>query len=923
MRHVFSAILFLISINVFAQNADFAKLKRAYERLDSVDQSKLKSEYFLNKAFFFGQNLDRYRNLATTGADFFKTDKKEWYSMIQGLRKGKKGTPHFEDDLKQKLKLSNDQSLIPIGVLQIVGNWLNEKEVKANISGKKGSKKNINIDYEEIEILNASILLDKVYTGNLEFTFPKRTFHLEKKSKYKISANFADGQGFIDISEGGSYAVQYRSPGEKAIGIKFTSDEREITSYSILNVVTLEKETPDMIFEPKGKRKGLGSFASGYSMDVQTGAAPPEVLPGGFALLFNGCDQVFDRPVIFVEGFDTQQNDPEEKSTIYDFRRQVRRGLVEEFFTANGYDVIYLKFDDTHDDIRNNAEVLKDLIRDVNLRKTGSHPISVIGVSMGGLVARYALTDMERDGETHNVNRYISFDAPHLGANVSLGYQKLVNDVNDIAVRDILNISQQSIDVLLAAQNATSSKQMLLMYNGSAPNSAFINLQSEFNMLGWPSQGGIRNIAIINGSNNGTGQPNLNPSDKIMEVNWVALGVNAFVRVFSNALQSVDRVSKLEFFVGPVPTILKYGDYNFGAFNYDEIPGGWETNEPSNANLSIGWHPKTWVGVLNIVEWFGSTVNTFDRNELAFVPTFSAIASTSPRVTQADLFRTVANSASPFDAIYSRTANTNHIDFNGVFDIWVELLQNEYSLTLTTICQQSIGQMPRPATPRIDTDFYYLCEEQRRDFWVQSPSDIANLFDYKWTVYGPGATDFIEGETMTMRYPSPGIYTLELESHFNNDRIRIDGDPNNPIDFTQGLVNGPPSFANTRYVTVYASTSSQCSSSGGGGRGGGPIPEKSDISFEDNFEDTDKTNTTAVYPNPMEDKIYVNFSMKSEGEVNIKIIEAASGRTLSLFKETKTKGTYTQNFDTSGLKKGLHLLMIETSEYRRVHKLIK
>ena len=130
MRLIFSAIIFVISFNLFAQSADFSELKRAYDRLDSVDQSKLKSEYFLNKAFFFGQNLDRYRNLATTGADFFKTDKKEWYSMVQGLRKGKKGPMHFEDDLRQKLKLSNDQSVIPIGVLQLVGNWLNEKELK-------------------------------------------------------------------------------------------------------------------------------------------------------------------------------------------------------------------------------------------------------------------------------------------------------------------------------------------------------------------------------------------------------------------------------------------------------------------------------------------------------------------------------------------------------------------------------------------------------------------------------------------------------------------------------------------------------------------------------------------------------------------------------------------------------------------------
>lgn len=49
------------------------------------------------------------------------------------------------------------------------------------------------------------------------------------------------------------------------------------------------------------------------------------------------------------------------------------------------------------------------------------------GVSMGGLIIRYALTKMEHDGTDHRVERYISFDSPHLGANVPLGFQQMLD----------------------------------------------------------------------------------------------------------------------------------------------------------------------------------------------------------------------------------------------------------------------------------------------------------------------------------------------------------------------------------------------------------------------------------------------------------------------------------------------------------------
>lgn len=59
--------------------------------------------------------------------------------------------------------------------------------------------------------------------------------------------------------------------------------------------------------------------------------------------------------------------------------------------------------------------------------------IKLIGPSMGGQIAKYALSYMEKQEELtgdeewdHNVSHYVSFDSPHLGANIPLGDQALL-----------------------------------------------------------------------------------------------------------------------------------------------------------------------------------------------------------------------------------------------------------------------------------------------------------------------------------------------------------------------------------------------------------------------------------------------------------------------------------------------------------------
>ena len=61
----------------------------------------------------------------------------------------------------------------------------------------------------------------------------------------------------------------------------------------------------------------------------------------------------------------------------------------------SSFDIIYLDYNDGLDDIRRNAVLFQEVIDYVNRNKEGASPNVVMGISMGGLVARYALRKME------------------------------------------------------------------------------------------------------------------------------------------------------------------------------------------------------------------------------------------------------------------------------------------------------------------------------------------------------------------------------------------------------------------------------------------------------------------------------------------------------------------------------------------------
>jgi hypothetical protein len=117
-------------------------------------------------------------------------------------------------------------------------------------------------------------------------------------------------------------------------------------------------------------------------------------------------------------------NVPEQK---WDYWEAIENSpSVIETFRRNGYDIVYIDFYDGAQDMNINAEVVIGVIQQIQQRMCGME-MHVLGVSMGGVVAKRALRQMELRKLPNCVLSFTTFDSPHLGANIPLGLQKLIS----------------------------------------------------------------------------------------------------------------------------------------------------------------------------------------------------------------------------------------------------------------------------------------------------------------------------------------------------------------------------------------------------------------------------------------------------------------------------------------------------------------
>jgi len=376
----------------------------------------------------------------------------------------------------------------------------------------------------------------KLYKGlNLQVKIPSEIFYSNYQNQIQnIQIDFGNGQGYVTVPFNQNITVNYITKGVKIW--KYKLNLTNGTSLYNQSRIKIEGGFKTVHYGSNHAQRTANGTTI-YDSQRITATIP---YAGQFASvnltidLIDGHTQI-TKPLIVAEGFDLGiVINPENEHGNFDyinFRDFLSEGgnelrtLIWE--NNKQYDIIYVDWDNGVDYLQRNAYALEEVIKWVNQQKANAgstEPNVVLGQSMGGVIARYALADMEERGDNHDTRLFISHDAPQQGANIPVSVQYMYRHItrqyiqSPIAlfggqvVLPIFNNGVSGSDYL-SLLDAPASKQLIKNFstlnyaiNNTVHNSFYTDLKSN----GLSGSGGYpvntRNIAISNGSECGNTQ---------------------------------------------------------------------------------------------------------------------------------------------------------------------------------------------------------------------------------------------------------------------------------------------------------------------------------------------------------------------------------------------------------------------------------
>lgn len=371
----------------------------------------------------------------------------------------------------------------------------------------------------------------QVHTGTaVHYIFPLNNI-LSNCQISQVEFDAGDGNGYFPLNGPLSIIINYSTVGLKELKIRITLTNNDVLiGHSYIDVLPTPSNAPSNI--PQPDKKVTISLVSDNSIYA--------IVSYKYAQSHNGK---LLRPLIYVEGFDhglmglmnmfDGDNFWASLVNAYDFLDKTINGNSHGVFDyywlqdmlssgvsdiKDNYDVIYVDWGSPSADIRDNATLLKSIIQSINYEKM-QHGLpysknTIVGHSMGGLITRYALCEMERNASTlHDTQYYVSFDSPHLGANVPIGLQYAFEDFGRVLQTILLNnIIPNTYSMILSTlylyvySVLRSPSALQMMYYGvfnSVPYTGYHAIwQDILNGIGFPKGDPgcpIENLAIVNG----------------------------------------------------------------------------------------------------------------------------------------------------------------------------------------------------------------------------------------------------------------------------------------------------------------------------------------------------------------------------------------------------------------------------------------
>ena len=494
------------------------------------------------------------------------------------------------------------------------------------------------------------------------------------------------------------------------------------------------------------------------------GESQPYLGQGEYEIFLDNIDGVLDRPVIVLDGFDP--GDGRGIGALYASLSYGGQNLADELrdlgfdivvlnapnYTTDGYDI-----SGGGDFIQRNAMVLIALIQELNAQKEGDEELVILGPSMGGLIAQYALAYMEQQGLPHETRLYLSFDSPHRGANIPISLQYLINY---FAVVGGDPFAQATVDLVL---NSPAAKQMLidhlsghllagsdleqdpnLLLPAGAPNfrDAF---QQELDALGFAQN--VRNVTMINGAVDGTtiGSPGIEVVNTSLEIDALT-DIDIALYFTPSAGQNNTVTDVATYFIGiPISTFSADAESPSTSDGVDSAPGG-----NGSISLSLGGGGGSPI--------FQEFLDALNQDYYCFIPTMSALAiDTNNWHGPADL------SASPFDNIEASTNNSSHVTLNqsmadfAIIEIFGSLSNEDFSADPTPLVINPVKETIEVYLPRT---------------WQQN-SVSAKLYSLDGRLIAEKQWLFAQQNLQWNQTLPQGAYLLELQNAAQSHYLRL------------------------------------------------------------------------------------------------------------------------------------------------------
>lgn len=722
MKKIYSLFIILLSASSFAQefkpldysNFDFSDLKT---NLFIKNVSPLSSIAKNSDTYTMYGFLQQYKEFANNDNNGLFDNFKNLQRFNQPINYSKTisiGLMHVEYETLNKESLNrNDVILKNKKVERVNSNYIFNYNTSTLISPLTSTKRGLETSY---------ILNDAFYVNNTSIDI------------VSIQANFNDGNGLIALASNTPININYTTEGKKNITfIIELSNGDIITRHSS---IIIEASRKDIALANRMTSSEITSSIvpnlTAYSgATSHAGLAEYEV--------FLGADNVLDKPIFIIDGFDP--SDSRNIAGLYsllDFDNNgTTENLADKVRNDDDFDVVLINFptyfllsngtlqslsnstdvngdtvidtldypgstlvDGGADFIERNAFSVVDIINLINSQKTGSEENVIIGPSMGGLISRYALNYMEANSLTHETRLWLSFDSPHLGANVPIGFQHLFNYLGyglDTWVGDFsLEAVRPIVDGML---KSPAARQMLTdhfephLENGEIAefdSSILLPVAHDYSVIffsginslttsGFPET--TRNVSLINGS--GIGNPyqdkngnDLDPGDKVIDafLPSVAFLTDAYFDTwftpYANQTIKIDDI----WIDAPFLCFCDiHAEPDSKAFSFsdgiDAAPGGL---------FDLGALAAGMVGTDPTIDAFFAALSTDYFN---FIPTVSAMAlSTNPNL---DWFQNInlGNGDTPWDATTTTNSQTPFVN-------WYMPDNNEPHVTLT---QQNVN----------------------------------------------------------------------------------------------------------------------------------------------------------------------------------------------------------------------------------------